>query len=112
MKERSYWHRHLSVLQSKAVSLKRATIQRHETINNYLINSINGFEEGWKVHEAALLKYELKQAKLTNYEKSTDDEGNDFWRHMKTGEVTSKNPGHKYFAHNKKAMRQKAESKF
>ena len=70
-----------------------------------MITAINGFEDGWKIHEAALLKYELKQAKLTSYEKGKDEEGNEFWQHKKTGELTEKNPGHKYFNHNKKAMR-------
>ena len=111
-RERTYWHRHLSVLQSKGIALQRTSTQRHESISNYLITAINQWEAGWKIHEAALLKYELKQAKLTNYEQCKDEEGNDFWRHMKTGEITTKNPGHKYFTHNKKAMRQRAEEKF
>ena len=59
-----------------------------------------------------MLKYELNQAKLTNYEKMTDEEGNVSWKHMKTGEVTVKNPGQKYFQHNKKEMRKRAEEKF
>ena len=34
------------------------------------------------------------------------------WVHLKTGEVTGKNPGHKYFKVNAKAMRKRAEEKF
>ena len=70
-----------------------------------MISAINGFEDGWKIHEQALLKYELKQAKLTSYEQGRDEEGKEFWQHKKTGEITYKNPGQKYFNHNKKAMR-------
>ena len=40
-----------------------------------MVAAINGFEHGWKIHEQALLKYELKQAKLTNYDTETDEEG-------------------------------------
>lgn len=77
-----------------------------------MVAAINGFEHGWKIHEQALLKYELKQAKLTNYDTETDEEGKQFWLHKKTGEKTYKNPGHKYFKHNAKAMRERAEEKF
>ena len=111
-RERTYWHRHLCVLQSKAVTLERQAFQRRESISAYVIKAIEGFENGWKIHEAALLKYELKQAKLTSYEHGTNEEGNEFWQHKKTGEISLKNPGHKYFNHNKKSMRQRAEEKF
>ena len=87
-------------------------MQRRDSIQEYIITAINGFEQGWKKHEAELLKYELNQAKLTNYETGVNEEGITFWKHMKTGEITYKNPGHKYFAHNKKAMRARAEDKF
>lgn len=52
--------------------LERQALQRRESINAYLVHAINGFEEGWQIHEKALYKYELHQAKLTNYEKGTD----------------------------------------
>ena len=87
-RERTYWHRHLCVLQSKAISLERQALQRRESISAYVISAINGFEDGWKIHEQALLKYELKQAKLTSYEQGRDEEGKEFWQHKKTGEVT------------------------
>jgi len=77
-----------------------------------MVTAINNFEAGWKVHEAALLKYELNQAKLTSYETCKDEDGKVYWQHKKTGEKTYKHPGHKYFNHNKKAMRQRAEEKF
>jgi hypothetical protein len=77
-----------------------------------MTTAINNFELGWKIHEDALLKYELKQAKLTSYETCKDEEGKEYWQHKKTGEKTYKHPGYKYFAHNKKAMRQRAEEKF
>ena len=75
MRERTYWHRHLCVLQSKAVALERQALQRRDSISAYIIEAINGFENGWKIHEQALLKYELKHAKLTSYEHSHDEEG-------------------------------------
>lgn len=40
-----------------------------------MVTAINGFEHGWKIHSDALLKYELKQAKLTSYETGVDEEG-------------------------------------
>ena len=39
-----------------------------DRINEYIVDSIAKFEQGWKIHEAELLKYELNQAKLTSYE--------------------------------------------
>jgi len=102
----------MSVLQAQAISVERSALQRRESITAYLINTINGFETGWQIHEQALLKYELNQAKLTNYEALRDEKGEVFWQHKKTGEKTFKNPGLKYFHHNKKAMRQRAEEKF
>ena len=44
-----------------------------------MITAINNFEVGWKIHEDALLKYELKQAKLTSYETLKDEEGKEYW---------------------------------
>ena len=94
------------------MQIERFASQRRETISLYLLDSISKFEEGWKVHEAALLKYELTQAKLTKYDKVDDGQSEVHWVHKETGEISLKHPGHKYFRQNRKAMRERAEAKF
>ena len=61
------------------MQIERDAQLRRETINQYLLESISKFETGWKVHEEALLKYELTQAKLTKWEQTQDEAGAAQW---------------------------------
>ena len=61
------------------MQIERDAQLRRETINQYLLLSISKFETGWKVHEDALLKYELTQAKLTKWEETKDESGAAQW---------------------------------
>jgi hypothetical protein len=92
---------------------------RRDSIQQYLLHSISDFEQGWKLHEQKLKQYELTQAKFKDWEQrpstanqSTQSDTTVEWVNTKTGELSLKNPGFKYFSVNKKAMRKRAEEKF
>ena len=72
------------------------------------------FEEQWLVHENELKKYEMNSVKFTHWEQrqSETDKYAVEWVNKKTGEITQRHPGIKYFKANKKKMRERAEEHF
>jgi hypothetical protein len=75
---------------------------------------VKDFEDQWLVHESQLKKYELNSAKFTHWEQRQSKTDKDVveWVNMKSGEVTERHPGIKYFKANRKKMRERAEEHF
>lgn len=99
------------MLQSKQMSVLATATARRETLDEYMVKIIAEFEAGWIMHEAKLKKYELTQAKLTDWEERKTPEGT-LWINLKNGEQSKQHPGFHYFKTNRKAMRKRAEEKF
>lgn len=78
----------ISVLQSKQMSVLSESVSRRETLDEYIVKAIAEFEAGWVMHEQKLKKYELTQAKLTDWEEKKLPEGK-YWLNIKTGEQTA-----------------------
>jgi UDP-N-acetylenolpyruvoylglucosamine reductase len=50
------------------MSIKNEASTKRDSIDEYIVKVIAEFEAGWLIHETQLKKYELTQAKLTEWD--------------------------------------------
>lgn len=66
---------------------------QERAMHDYVMGSVNQFEEGWQVYERGLQKYLSNYSNFKDWTMQQNKEGFKYWLNLKTLEETVEHPG-------------------
>lgn len=66
---------------------------QERALHDYVMGSVNQFEEGWQVYERGLHKYLSNYSNFKDWTMQQNKEGFKYWLNLKTLEETVEHPG-------------------